>query len=429
MSVLINVLFLMRVSFDIIYETSRYYLFGDLNNCIERLSDKLSQKNILYIKIFQACALNNNIFDDEINNKLIKFTDNAPWTEADIDMDTLCRFETLNDVRIENKDVPLKSGMISLIYKARDVKTNEEVILKLKRKNIEERLEDGIEKLLFFLKIVDWVPFINHYDLPAIIHKNIDLIRHQTNFAQEVKNIHKFATLCEKLKFVKIPKVYDAVTQDFPNLIMMEFMKGQNIHNVKKEDYEHFAKQFLKFAFITMFSTGTCHGDLHVGNILFLKEDEPEDEVKYKLCLLDFGILYELGESRHALFDIFTDMCSTPTHVIANKILFSGLIEPVETIKSLSAEQNAPMLKIIDNFINDTLHVNKRLQPGEVCKFLADLNAYVNQTKIKKLKLKASADLVKFQVIFGMLHGVLLTLTGYNYIELADKVMSETFHL
>ena len=91
----------MRVSFDIIYETSRYYLFGDLNNCIERLSDKLSQKNILYIKIFQACALNNNIFDDEINNKLIKFTDNAPWTEADIDMDTLCRFETLNDVRIE----------------------------------------------------------------------------------------------------------------------------------------------------------------------------------------------------------------------------------------------------------------------------------------------------------------------------------------
>ena len=71
-------------------------------------------------------------------------------------MDTLCRFETLNQVRIENKDKPLKSGMISLIYKARDVKTNEEVILKLKRKNIEERLEDGIEKLLFFLKIVDF---------------------------------------------------------------------------------------------------------------------------------------------------------------------------------------------------------------------------------------------------------------------------------
>ena len=115
MSFLKNVFFLTQVSCDIIYETTRYYLYGDLNNCIERLSDKLCKKNILYIKIFQACALNNNIFSDEINNKLIKFTDNAPWSEADIDMDTLCRFETLNNIIIENKDVPLKSGMISLI--------------------------------------------------------------------------------------------------------------------------------------------------------------------------------------------------------------------------------------------------------------------------------------------------------------------------
>jgi len=87
------------------------------------------------------------------------------------------------------------------------------------------------------------------------------------------------------------------------------------------------------------------------------------------------------------------------------------------------------MLKIIDVFLNDTIHVNKRLHPVHICKFLTDLNAYVNTTQIKAFKLKASADLVKFQVIFGMLHGVLLTLCGDNYIELADKVMRETFHL
>ena len=261
-----------------------------MNTCIERLSNKLSQKNILYIKIFQACALNNNIFPDEINNKLIKFTDNAPWTEADIDMDTLCRFETLNNMQIENKDVPLKSGMISLIYKARD-ENNQEVILKMKRKNIEAKLEEGIAQLLFFLKVVDWLPFINNYDLPSIIQKNIDLIRHQTDFAQEVKNIQKFTTMCEKLKFVQIPKVWEAVTQDFPNVIMMEYMKGQSIYQVEKADYELYAKQFLKFAFITMFSTGTTHGDLHVGNILFLKDTE-EDGVKHKICIFFNTIRY-----------------------------------------------------------------------------------------------------------------------------------------
>jgi predicted unusual protein kinase regulating ubiquinone biosynthesis (AarF/ABC1/UbiB family) len=422
-----NVYALLNVSCTIFYETSKYYLFGDLQHYIERLAHKLSQKNILYIKIFQACALNNNILGDEINNKLIKFTDNAPWTEADIDMDTLCRFETLNHVRIENKDKPLKSGMISLIYKGRDSITNGEVILKVKRKNIAEKLEEGIAQLLFFLQLVNWIPFINTYDLPEIIHKNIDLIRHQTNFAEEVKNIQKFTSLCAKLKYVKIPKVYPEVTQALPDLIMMEYMRGVSINQVDNADYDSYAKQLLKFFFMTMFVTGTTHGDLHIGNILFHKDTE--DAVKHKICVLDFGIIYEVGESRHAIFDVFTDMCSTPTNIIANKLLFSGLIEPLEIIQSLSSEQTAPMLKIIDVFLNDTIHVNKRLQPVHICRFLTDLNAYVNTTQIKAFKLRASADVVKFQVIFGMLHGVLLTLCGDNYIELADKVMKETFHL
>lgn len=422
-----NVYTLLNVSCDIIYETTKYYLFGDMQHYIECLTNKLCKKNILYIKIFQACALNNNIFPDEINNKLIKFTDNAPWTDADIDMDTICRFESLNQVRIENKDKPFKSGMISLIYKGRDTFTNDQVILKIKRKNIEAKLEEGIAQLLFFLKLVNWIPFINTYDLPAIIHKNIVLIRDQTNFEQEVKNIQTFTSLCQKLKYVKIPKVYADVTRNFPDLIMMEYMQGLSIHQVEKEDYEVYAKQIVKFAFMTMFVTGTTHGDLHVGNILFQKDTD--DAVKHKICVLDFGIIYDLGEARHAIFDIFTDMCSTPTNIIANKLLFSGLIEPVEIIKSLSSEETAPMLKIIDIFLNDTIHVNKRLQPVHICKFLMGLNAYVKQSNIKVLKLRASADLVKFQVIFGMLHGVLLTLCGDNYIELADKVMKEIFHL
>lgn len=422
-----NVYALLNVSCAIIYETSKYYLFGYRQQYIERLAHKLSQKNILYIKIFQACALNNNIFPDGINNSLIRFTDNAPWTEDDIDMDTLCRFETLNQVRIENKDKPLKSGMISLIYKGRDTMTNEEVILKLKRKNIDKKLEEGIAQILFFLQLVEWIPFINTYDLPNIIQTNIDLIRHQTNFAQEVKNIQTFTTVCEKLKFVKIPKVYPEITQEFPDLIMMEYMRGVTIDKVDKADYHNYAKQLLKLALTSLLVTGTTHGDLHVGNILFLKDND--DAITYKLCILDFGIIYQLTDCRESLFDIFTDMCSLATDIIAKKILFSGLIQPLETIQSLSAEQIAPMLKIIDSFVMNTIHVEKRLSPTHICRFLTDLNAYVNTTQIKAFKLKASADLVKFKVLFGMLHGVLLTLCGDNYIELTDKVMRETFHL
>jgi predicted unusual protein kinase regulating ubiquinone biosynthesis (AarF/ABC1/UbiB family) len=386
---------------------------------VESLAHKLCQKNILYIKIFQACALNNNIFADEINNKLIKFTDNAPWTESDIDLETLTKFETYSDIQIKNK-VPMKSGMISLIFHGISNKTQEEFIIKLKRKNIEEKLGDGIDKLLFVLTIVDWIPFINNYDLPAIIHKNIDLIKLQTNFPDEVRHIQRFTKLCEKLNYIKIPVVYEEQTTAFPNLILMEYIKGNTIYAVDPTEYELYAKQLMKFVFITTFLNGVTHGDLHIGNLLFLSG---------KLCILDFGIIYEFNETRNALFDIFTDLCSSPAETIAQKILYSGLIEPLAVIQALPAEHSCEMLNIIATFVNNTIHVDKRLHQINIYKFLMDLNNYINSTQIQALKLKASAELVKIQIVFGMLHGVILTLCGDNYIEVADRVMSETFHL
>jgi predicted unusual protein kinase regulating ubiquinone biosynthesis (AarF/ABC1/UbiB family) len=412
-----NAFSLARVSCDIIYEVGKYYIFKDLNNFVESLSQKLCRQNILYIKLFQACALNNNIFADEINNKLIKYTDNAPWTEADIDKETLDKFEIEHSIQIKNKSVPFKSGMISLIFEGKSTKTQEEFILKIKRKNIEKNLADGIDQLLLFLKIVDSIPFVNNYDLPAIIHKNIDLIKLQTNFAQEVENIQRFQKLSEKINYIKIPQVY---TINYPNLILMEYVKGKTIYNIENPDYELYAKQFMKFIFITTFLNGVTHGDLHIGNMLFLEE---------KICILDFGIIYEFGEMRNVLFDIFTDLCSTAPEIIAQKVLFSGLIEPLSVIKALSKEHSDEMLKIITSFINNTIHVDKRLHQINMCKFIADLNQYINSTEIQGFKLKASSELLKFQIVFGMLHGVILTLCGDNYIEFADKVMAETFYL
>lgn len=409
----------MRVSCDIIYEVGKYCIFKDLNHFVESLSQKLCRKNILYIKIFQACALNNNIFTDAINNKLIKFTDNAPWTEDDIDFDTLDKFEKMENFYIVNKNVPLKSGMISLIFHCISDKTQEEFIMKIKRKNIEEKLADGIDQLFLFLKIVEYIPFINTYDLPAIIHKNIDLIKLQTNFAQEVENIQRFQKLCEKINYIKIPQVQEAITANYPNLILMEYVRGKTIYNVEKKEYELYAIHLLKFVFITLFLSGITHGDLHIGNLLFLEG---------KLCILDFGIIYDFGETRNALFEILTDLCSTAPELIAEKILFSGLIEPLAAIKTLSTENSTEMLKIMTTFVNNTIHIDKRLHQINIYKFVTDLNEYINSSQIQAFKLKASAELVKFQMVFGMLHGVLLTLCGDNYIALVDKVMSDTFY-
>jgi predicted unusual protein kinase regulating ubiquinone biosynthesis (AarF/ABC1/UbiB family) len=209
----------------------------------------------------------------------------------------------------------------------------------------------------------------------------------------------------------------------------MEYIRGKTIFNIEKEDYDLYAKQIMKFCFITNFMHGVVHGDLHIGNILFIK-DEKDVKYKNKICILDFGIIYEIGETRNTLFDILTDMCSTSPEILAKKILYSGLIEPLDVIKSLPIEHYNSMIKIIMVFVNVTIHIDKRFHQINIYKFLKDLNHYINNNDINGLKLKANDDLVKIQVIFGMLHGVILTLLGEkNYIQFADNVINETFHL
>ena len=74
-----NILFVLNAGFIVGTEYLLYCILNDYSFFIDRLTMRLASINILYVKVFQAFALNNSLIDDTINNKLLKFTDNAPW--------------------------------------------------------------------------------------------------------------------------------------------------------------------------------------------------------------------------------------------------------------------------------------------------------------------------------------------------------------
>lgn len=427
-----NILFIAHIVGIILYE---YILYV---NFIDNVLHKLSKKNILYVKLFQACALNNAIVDNVLNHKLITFCDNAPWSIDDIDIETLYELEETHHIYIPNKQQPINAGMISLVYKGTLIQEELEktIIVKIKRKNIEERLHVAIEHVLFVLMILDWLPFINTYDFPAVVKKNINLLTQQVNFDMEVKNMQKFQTYCHRLNYIKIPQVYPDITSQLSNVILMEYVDGKTLQHIEKTDREIYAKHLMKFVYLTTFLYGSYHGDLHLGNILFLK-DETDNVKSYKLCILDFGIVYELEQTKYAVFDILSSIINTPPEIIAEKILQSGLIEPVEVIRSLNPIHYATLNHFISEFINQTVHIEKKFNHHQVFIFLSELNVYMNNVSIwenensnKDLRLRISDDLMKIQIFFAMNHGVILTLCeDINYIELSDQVMKETFHL
>ena len=59
--VLKQIFFILNVFFIFIFEVSKFTVFKDYYNFIENLTQKLASINILYVKVFQAIALNNKI--------------------------------------------------------------------------------------------------------------------------------------------------------------------------------------------------------------------------------------------------------------------------------------------------------------------------------------------------------------------------------
>jgi predicted unusual protein kinase regulating ubiquinone biosynthesis (AarF/ABC1/UbiB family) len=424
-----NIFFLLNASWIILSELFLYGLFNNFDSFIDRLTHKLASINILYVKMFQAFALNNSLIDDKTNNKLLKFTDNAPWSCKDLDPCTLINLEDEYDILFKDGFEPINSGMISLVFKGYKRKSNDEiVIIKIKRRNIEANLDDAIEKLLFFIYVLSFLPIIKKYHIPETVKKNISIIRQQTNFHNEIENMAKIKYNCRNLKYVKIPSANADVTKKYPNVIFMEYINGMPINKVLDIDYEPFAKQVLKFGLVTTLIHGVSHGDLHSGNVLFIK-DETDEKYKYKIGVLDFGIIYEADpEFKQSLLEFASEMMTAPTEELAKKVLNTGLIEPLEIIQNLPKVHYDNIVKIIGDILYETIHKSKEANQLKIYHFLTTFHSYMSKNELLNLGIKPSDHFVKTQLALAMSHGVTLTLCKDDYINLTDQVLNEIFH-
>ncbi len=425
-----NIIFLINMFWVFSTEYIVYKLFGNYPTFIDGLTRRLAKSNMLYVKIFQAITLNNNLIDDNINNKLLEFTDNAHWDIYDLDFDTLFKIVNKYDIELENKSIlPKYSGMISLVYKGylRE-KNNKPIIIKIKRKNIEKRLDYAIDNLLFLMWLLSFIPIVQKYQLTEVVTKNIEMIKHQTNFFEEVNNINLIGENCKKLKYIKIPYVYDSVTKEFNNIILMEYIDGLKINQIQECDYEGFARQIIKFGVVTSIIHGTTHGDLHSGNILFIK-DNNDNEYPYKLGIIDFGIIYNLSQTyRETLFEVLTQIFDVPVKETAKKLLNSGIIEPKDIFMHLPNEHYKNILKITERIIEDTISSSKETNQIQIYKFLSNLRDYLFKKELMEYGIKPSNDFIKSQLVLAMAHGITLTLCKDKFLNLMDKVINELFH-
>ena len=278
------------------------------NHAIMDVSRRLAAKNMMYVKIFQAFATNRNIVSHELNEFFSEYTDSVTYSDEEYDINELKELEARSHecrpygrLRIENDYHPIKSGLMSLIFRARILPPEDAdgggssssegdlVVVKYLRKNIRKNFNASMNNLVVFAKLTKYVPYMKTLNVENLILQNIVSLNDQVCFRKELANITTYYNRWKDYETVKIPKPYPDYTELIhPDIIVMEYINGMKITEIDPADNDAFAKVLAGFNGKAAFCSSIYHGDLHPGNILFIKAAA---EPTHRIGILDFGII------------------------------------------------------------------------------------------------------------------------------------------
>jgi predicted unusual protein kinase regulating ubiquinone biosynthesis (AarF/ABC1/UbiB family) len=137
---------------------------------IKKISKKLQQENIVYVKIFQALCFDRDLLSIEEQDYLLKYTDNVPYNHNEIDHDLLHKLEAEFSITLTSI-IPINCGIVGLVFDGYDSSNNKVIIKMLKNNILEHKIanEDDFKSIENKIKaqINDVVEFAKNSPEPA----------------------------------------------------------------------------------------------------------------------------------------------------------------------------------------------------------------------------------------------------------------------
>jgi len=420
---------ILQICFILFYE----YMFYTWNkeSFVRRVTQQLAKKNILYVKVFQAISFNINFIDESLNTELLTFTDCVPYCEEDVDFILLEKIKFIYHLRFDSF-TPINAGMISLVYKVLK-EDGTSAILKVKRKDVDAKLDTAIEQFKWISYISSLIPFLKRMNIPSVIKKTLMHMKEQTNFFQEIQNTIEMKEKCKNLDYVKVPEVYPDITQQFPDVILMEYIDGKHIREIDEEDYEIYSKQVIKYGITSSFIIGFIHADMHSGNILFIKEKgekrEGADEPIYKIAPIDFGLVTTIKDStKTLLMNIMCELFTGDPDISARKTIDS-LFDPPDLKNHIPNHLYEKFVALVSTNIKNTIDIKKGVSQIFLYNFFIQFNDFLSNKELKQYNIKINDDFSKIQTAVAMANGISMALCKENFIELVNSVTNDLLHL
>ena len=262
-----------------------------------RIRKAMEKLGPLYVKFGQSLSTRPDLLPDDIAMELSKLQDDVPPFEAALaELEIVNAFGKPSSELFDKFDpVAFASASIAQAHSAQ-LKTGEEVIVKILRPNIIESLEDDFAILFLLAKLVDGYskeskrlrPLEVVTDYQKTVLNELDLMREAANCAQIGRN-------WQGSDIIKVPKIYwDFCRQ---NILVQERIFGIPINDIEALeaagiDIKQLALNGVEIFFTQVFHHNLFHADMHPGNV-FVDITDPK---KPLYAAVDFGIVGSLSE-------------------------------------------------------------------------------------------------------------------------------------
>ena len=373
-----------RTFMIIIGEYMGYLFHKDEEKTIISIAEQLAQINIVYVKFVQAISASTGIIDNNTKQRLAQYADNVPYKKEDLDFTFLRELQESGIFLKSSK--PINAGLIAVVFKASD-KDGNMYAVKVKRRNIYQTMMNSVREIEWIIDKLMGYDFFKQINIKQHFERNRHILFEQMDFENEVEHIKTFRTNFENIDNIIIPNVYEEYTKKNENIIVMDFIEGMKLSEIKSEDKIHYCKEVAKFGLKCMFFDSVYHGDMHQGNIFFIfdqKEEEVEkgikeeegdlppeeentndgsddtpsedtDSNKYKLGIIDFGIVGKLSrEDQNKFYEFLQLLYSEKFHETA-AYAYDNIIVPESKKQDIDDETKTVILEAIAKIMENSM--------------------------------------------------------------------------
>jgi len=407
-----NILSSIHILFIIFSEYLCYMFSRNRIKLIKNITKKLKKKNIIFSKIFQIISTQINFLTEDEIEYMIEYTDQVQYNNNELyDISELTQdiYNTSGrEVYIEPR--PINSGLISIIYNGKY--EEKDIIVKVKRKNIENIMTNGINEMKKIISLLNYIPYFNTINIKKLFNENSEELLSQCNFINEAKNTIKMYDNFKNIDNIIIPKVYIDITAGNDNVIVLDKLYGKKLLELNNDDKEKYKNIFSNFIIKSILLDGYYHADLHSGNIFFMNDNN-----NLKIGIIDYGIMGNITDNLlEEIVNFFIECSINQNFSKAATIALNNLVIQKEIYNNLKFNDKQNLINKLD--IELKLIFNGHTQLN------TEISYKINKI-LRNYNLELSKEFCKMQMALAIGNSIVCKLDNSNYIKNINNSVKE----